>query len=552
MIPLSVRVGGASISRRVDDLMFRKTVHGTAEIGFNFAADLTADEFDAYERVYVYDGTTADTIAEARLEEPGRTLDDQGQRWDASAIGEVARATDRAVSVIYVDSTFDGFEQTASTPASRSVGVSTVPTPGDTPGPDALVMQFSPGNPIGNGATAGMFYYRFANIGERIGGFGYDHWDGSTNSRYRDQALTRNSVTGGAWETARNTIWSATRDPITPASAGSQFTAGADILNLRIQRVAGGATVIRADNVWGAFVDVWVRGLLKDQHGTDITGAGTYSNGYVLAHEVVADMLGRGLLPYDADNAVIDASADHQFDQLSFVDGATVEQILAALMEMLPDYYWQVGPSDHFSGLPSFTWRRWPTTVRYELSVKGGVNLPGGDADRYNQVSVRWKDKREQAHTSVYTAGTTIAGVFVPPVPELDAQDLVREPEPIDLSDVTGSQANADQAALEFLLAHGTPPTAGTVTVADKAYDNDLGRYVQPYEIEPGHLGRVCELGSEAEDLFATARDGRSVFRIVGMTWTASENKAEVELDAPQRSDENLLAEQIAKREPKR
>ena len=552
MIPLSVRVGGASISRRVDDLMFRKTVHGTAEIGFNFAADLTADEFDAYERVYVYDGTTADTIAEARLEEPGRTLDDQGQRWDASAIGEVARATDRAVSVIYVDSTFDGFEQTASTPASRSVGVSTVPTPGDTPGPDALVMQFSPGNPIGNGATAGMFYYRFANIGERIGGFGYDHWDGSTNSRYRDQALTRNSVTGGAWETARNTIWSATRDPITPASAGSQFTAGADILNLRIQRVAGGATVIRADNVWGAFVDVWVRGLLKDQHGTDITGAGAYSNGYVLAHEVVADLLGRGVLPYDADSAVIDATATHQFDQLSWPNGATVEQILEALMEMLPDYYWQVGPRDRVTGKSSFTWRKWPTNVRYELSLRDGVNLPGADADRYNRVTIRWVDKRGQTRTRTYSAGTTIAGVFVPPVPELDAAGLVREPELIDLSDETGSDGNADQAAVEFLLAHGTPPASGTVQVAGKCYDNDLGRYVQPYEIEPGHLGRIAELGDSADDLAATARDGKSVFRIVSMTYTASENSTSLELDAPQRDDQTLLAKLISKREPKR
>lgn len=542
-IPLSLRVGDRNISRRVDDLTFRKSVHGTAEIGFQLAEDL-ATRLPAFERVYIYDAATADTIAEGRLEDPGRTLDDNGQRWDASAIGEAARASDSSVPLIYIDRDLSRFEREQLERAtSASADVSDIPS---ATGTDGLLMQYNPGQPIDGLSTIVMAYRAIERAGMQVGGVEYTAVAGHTNLAYEYRLF------GKPTGLLRQDTWSTT--PV-DRSATSDL-AGATRVELTAPRT-GAATNINTDDAWAAFYDVAVKAARYNRDGT-IDDTAVYGPGRnVYAHEVVADLLGRLLGSYDGANASIDTSSTYMFDQLAWPDGITPEQVLGTLMETLPDFYYQVGPSDPATGKPSFTWRRWPTSPRYVVSMRDNINLPGADAERYNRVTFRWVDAKGRSRTKTYDAGTTIAGTFVPLVAELETAGpggtrLVRSPEIQDLADEEGSAASADKRAAEFLLAHNTPPASGTLTVARPVFDMDRGCYVQPYEIEPGHLVFVPELAETAEDYSTTGRNGRCVFAIVGMTYQASEHQASLELDAAPRTDEVLLAKQVNQRQRKR
>lgn len=547
-IPLAIRVGDVHVTRKVDDLQLRSNVNGFAEAGFNLAVPLSAD-FDPFTKVTVFDGP--DIVWEGRLEDPGRAVGADGEQWDMSAIGEQARASDRAAALIYIDTDLSRWLREALTSApSADAGVSEVPT---TPGTDGLLLQFNPGQPIDNNSGIFMRYRAIAEVGMEIGGIEYSAVSGITNANfnYRMRALDA-ADTATALRTDNYSAVPVSRSAT--LSDDPPVPAGTKTIELAGRRAAGGATNVTSDDNWAAFYDIVVKGVRYNLDGTPhITGADYAPGRWVYAHEVIRDLLARLLsAAYDVPNADIDSSSAYAIPQLAYPDGVTAEQLLADLMEMEPNFYWQVGPSNPANGKATFTWRKWPTTARYTASLKDGLSIPGADAERYNRVTIRWKDKRGRIKTSTYSAGTTISGAVVPAVPELDAQGLTREPEVQDLGDEIGSQAAADKLAAEFLLAHGTPPVSGTLHIARKIYDADTGRMVAPWEIQPGHLIRIRELADTHADLVDTGRDGKCVFRIVGASYTASDNTVELELDAPPRTDEVLLAQQINKRNRKR
>lgn len=558
MIPLAVRVGDTAYSARLDDLQLAKSKNGSASCSFKLAEPMQR-VFPAFTMVYVYDTRTGDTVWDGRLEDPGRSVDTDGAGWDMSAVGEVARTSDRNAALVYVDQALS--ERWLASPFSApSANISATGDPANED-VDALLCQFNPGQPIDTLSTAAMRY--FMPDGMEVGGFGYDWHAGLTTVSHEAQgginlgggALTRNDPfnTAGGSEVAQ-------------AGFPSTFPEGRTSLILRNVRVSGGATNVATDNNWASFSNVYVRGIIYTQTGIKMLGVGSgsaaeedYRNPWVYAHQVVADVLGRGLVPgYDGDTAVIDTTSEHQIDQLAYPDGVSVAALLEDLIALEPDFFHQIGHRDPSTDKAPFTWRRWDTDARYQAGIGHGLSLPGADAERYNRITVRWTDKRDQAQTKTYDAGDTIAGYVVPVVDELETAGpnhtrLVREPdEPQDLADEVGSEANADRFAAKFLLDHADPPASGTVTIAGPIFDRTLGRFVQPWEIQAGYSIRLRDLADTPDDFTARDRDGKCTFHIENMTYTASENTAQLELDSAPRTDVNELAKTLKGRRRKR
>lgn len=556
-IPLHVSVADTHVTRKVSGLAPSRNIHGAAECGFKVSLPLDTD-INAFAKVVVYDGRTADVMWDGSLEDPGRTVDADGPTWDMSAIGEYARTLDRAAALIYIDGDPSrwGREQLARA-TSAEASVSEVPS---IEGTDGLLMQYNPGQPIDKSCAIVMVYRAIEEAGMEIGGIEYTTVAGlnaaSTSFEARMFA-TELGVIGGTQIRAND--WSTTpASRYATLSDTTPLPAGTTAIQLIAKRT-GAATNVIADNRWLAFYDVVVKAARYDSAGVLVTANADYLAGRgVYAHEVVADLLGRGLLPsYDGANATIDASSAYEIDQLAYPDGVSPGKLFEDLMALEPAFFPTVGTADQATGRSSFAWVKWATHARYEVSLRDGVHLPGADAERYNRVTVRWLQKkgdRQVVRTSVYEAD----GVFAPVVPELETAGpggtrMVREPDaPIDLSDEIGSRANADKLALEFLLNAANPPVSGTLTIGRRVYDADEGRYVDPWEIEAGHLIRVRELATDVDDLVENGRDGKCVFRIVNAPYNSTENTVTLELDAPPRTDTNELARQLAERDRKR
>jgi len=550
-IPLNVAVGDRHVTRRLAELSPSRNIHGSAECGFKVAQSLSTP-VAAFEPVRVYDSRTADVTWEGRLEDPGRTVDTDGQSYDMSAIGEYARTADRAVPYILIDADLSRWLRIQLNRAT-SAEASASEIPGNE-GTEGLLMQFNPGQPIDNDSTIVMAYRAIDEADMTVGGIEYSAVAGLNGTAFEVRMFAEGTV-------VRSDPWSTT--PISRYATLSDTTplpAGVGVIQLIARRVSGGATNVIADNRWAAFYDLTIKAARYAADGTPVTANVNYIAGRgVYAHEVVADVLGRGLLPsYDGAHASIDTTSTYEFDQLAYPDPVSVGKLFEDLMVVEPAFFPVVGPSNPATGLATFAWRKWPTSVRYEASLRDGINLPGADAERYNRVTVRWLDRREQTRTTVYNAGTTIGGIPVPVVNALETAGpngtrLVREPtDPIDLADEVGSQANADKVAAEFLLDHANPPVSGTLTIGRRIYDADQGRYVEPFDIEAGYLIRVRELVTDVDDLVDNGRDGKCVFRIVNAPYNSNENTAALELDAPPRTDENELARQLAERARKR
>ncbi len=527
---LSVRVGDQHITRLADDLTLSWGLHGPASVGVRFRDKIIRPKFPAFENVWVYDHK-ASTQWEGRLEDPGRSVDGEGQAWDMAAVGESARAADRMARLIYADESFETWRRDDTVADVQAPSATTEQGSFPDTGTPCLFMQFQPGTPIDSNSQARMVYDAFVDSGMEVGAFRFVTKGGATSTLHKMEVIRPGVV---FYTRDLNTL-GLTTELYTPTDMSGAAGALLDTIAVR-QRYTGTATNQSSDLAWSGFGSIRVLGRRVNRNGTPLTLSRAT---HVLPHEVVEDLVGRLLVSYDRAGASIDTSSTYAIDHLAYHDGATAEQVLADLMGLVPEYYWQVGP-DRGSG-PTFTWRKWPTHIRYEFSLGDGLSLPGNDAELFNRCLVRYRTAKAAIRTIERTSV----------VPALDEAGLVRT-HFIDLGDDVGSSANAIKAGDEFLAEHATPPVAGTLTVARKVYDHDLGRMVEPYEIRPGHLGRIRELADSAGDLNAADRDGKSVFRVMGMEYRQSTRNAVVELDAPPKTDEATLAAVVNRRERKR
>lgn len=501
------------------DLRLRSVAPGgfaSIQLSLNRSLAIQPDEIAYYGRVIVQDARNGNVVGEGRLEDPGRGVGADGEVYDLVAVGPAAHAHDRTGPLVYVDHTRDWPISSLNV---HYMDVSYAEDANETP-----VVQITPreGTTWVQNDRGATIYRRLLDSSQSLARITF-HWDtGSTTANNTVQMFA--TTDGGGSDLAASATYNVAGGTLSAVMV-TNFTSGRNVAQM--VAVRNGASVLfgAGSNGW-LMVDPIVRAMLRSKAGADVTTG--YTADTILAHEVVADLLGRWLDQYDGANATI-ATNSFAIDQLAY-DATDAAGVLNDLMKFHPDHYWAAWEANS-AGKHRFEWRAWPTTVRYEADVTDGFDSPGSAVDLFNAVNVEWVG----AQGRVRKTRRTIA------VPTLDNAGLTREGF-VDLGLDAGSSANAIRAGDQFLADHAVPLNAGRLTVARPILDRDRGTSVMPWEIRPGFLVRVRGVLPTTDALNVTARDGVTVFRIVAVDYDTSSAAAVLELDSSPVTLAHLLA----------
>lgn len=534
-VPIAISVGGKHITQMVEGLSFRKeAVGGVSNITLTLSAPLSSFALTALDKVLVMDDRSAAVLATGRITDPGRTASaDTGQKWTATALGPAMHASDINAPLMVIDQSMDdGWRRVKrANSAGGDIGQSTKPTTDTT---DAIVAQFSQGKTVDTGDQLAVRYERIRDADMRLGSVAYDWDSGRTDANFAARILgvLDNTPDGSAATSSNwNTAGGSHRIVYT-----TDFTIGRNQFDLEAY-YSGAGTSPTTDRYWASFVNIVIRSLLYDQSGGNQGNA----SDYVEADWVVEHLLGGGWLPqFDGAGASIDRTAAQQIDQMAYPDGISAREVLEDLMALEPALYWTTGPDITGNGY-QFFWQTWPTTVRYEATLEDGGDFPTTTTELYNEVLVRWNDRRGRSRSTTRT-GTC---------PILDAAGITRKAV-VDVSNELGSISNAQRIGDNFLASHKYPPNAGTLNISRPIRDLSTGRMVDPFEIEPAELVRVRGVESYPDSLNASSSDGQTVFRIWANQYTADVNTATLELDTYPRTTAQALARLQRRRERKR
>ncbi|MFE7869771.1 hypothetical protein ACFUYE_05400 [Micromonospora humida] len=538
-IPLSIKLatsrGERNVTREVRDLTMRWTDPGgyaSCQIALDRPLTLQPDEVAYYGSLTVYDGRHGGIVWDGRLEDPGRSAGSQGQVWDIAAVGGQAHTRDRTIPLVYIDNPLSALERVdnATPKGDDSLGTD----PGNNASQQqSLLLQFPQGITIGNLARVVMRYVGLQRSGQKVAGI--DHtWDaGRTDANFQVESIVRTDGSLASGDVARSDNWSTAGGGSSPRRIGTHWTAGRTTAEWRIIYTGGGGP-INNDLHWASISNTVVMATRFTAAGAEQLTSTPYGNFYVLAHEVVADLLGRLLNRFDGAAATI-ATTSYQIDQMAYLDGVQAAKVLEDLMLLEAGYTWRAWERGS-NGLYRFEWVPTPTVVRYEADLLDGYDSQGSADGLFNQVTVRWKDNRGRPQATIRTAN----------VPELNAAGLVRQ-EIIDLGADVGSASAAQRAGDQWLADRRYAPNAGRLRVARPILDLQTGRMVMPWEIRPG-LIRVKGILPRPDALNSGAsRDGVTIFRIVGSEYRVSDGAATLDLDSYAPSTARQLAAARAK-----
>lgn len=516
-IPLTVRVAtGRSdrvITREVRDLEFRSTVPGgfaAATVDLDRPLTIQPDEIDYFGRLVITDQRTGMVVWEGLLEDPGRSAGKDGQVWKLAGIGPSGHVHDRTVPLIYVDRTLGNWVVSQyQQPYVTSGGADNDTTP-------ALRMKVPKNTIVSTGRVCDMTHRALVYAGQKLARVRADWICGFADPNFLVQLITGTTVAGTTTPaTTGSTAVGGTLVARLASDTGSMVN-GEAAVSVNLFRTTS-STTIADDAVWVKFSNIAVRALLLDKAGSEVTTG--YSADTVLSSEVVADLLGRLLPRFDGAGASI-AATSYAITQLAYPDGVDPGKVLSDLMGFDPAFYWAAWEQQP-NGKYRFEWVAWPTVVRYEADVRDGFDSPGSADDLYSGVRVRYRDDNGEIKT-VYRTQT---------VAVLAAAGVIRDAF-LDLGDAAGGLTNAQRAGDQFLADHAFAPNAGKLTIARPIVDLLSGRTVAPWEIRPGALIRVRGVLPRVDALNATARDGVTVFRVVGAGYRASSAAAQLELDS--------------------
>lgn len=529
-VPLSVRIRTSQQDRHItdelSDLSFGATVPGgytDCQMSLHRPITFTPGEIEHFGRVYVYDAETANTVWEGELQDPGRTVADEGETYQLTAVGGSSHLQDINAPVAYVVNDFADFYRAANNAPGGTNTVGEDPSGND----NALVLQFPGGQSISNTSRVSMRYAYMQVNGQDIGRVDYD-WDGGVDaSTYHVQAVL--STGGGASDIPNDQ--SLTAAGFTGASTVvGDFTFGRDTLDLRFEHVSGGIVTIPDDVHWVSFFNVFMQSIRFGLDGNAITTASEYVFRRVRGYQIVKDVLGRWMTGvYDTTNAVI-ATTNFEIDKMAYNDGTTPAGILEDLMQFDP-YYYAVWGSNPDNNKFTFEWTLYPTTVTLEADVMDGFDSPSSGNTIYDQVWVRWVDSLNRTRNTFRTAVA----------PDLVAAGFHRTFY-LDQGSEVGSADNAVQAGDQFLADHLSATNAGRLVVRKSILDTQTGLMVAPWAIRPGRLIRVKGVQAYPDALNNTGRDSVTVFRVVSTRFDAGAGAATLELDSYTTSVSKQLA----------
>lgn len=519
-VPLSVRLKTSlrdiHITGEVSDLTFGSASPGgytNCTLSLHRPISFTPGEVAQFGRVYVYDGRTAEVVWEGRLQDPGRTAGSDGEVYQLAAVGGSAHLQDDTRLLVYVDRRFDPWIKARTATGERQTAtVAAGEAPSD--GSPALVNSFGNMDVVtGSADTAG--YYLLEEAGQELAVFDYN-WDaGLTSPLWEIRGYS-----SGATLVRTNTANTA-GGGLSAALVGIIFALGDARPLLQMNWQGAASSTGTGGTVWVAFKNICVRAITYNADGTKKTSGYTSADKTILASTVVADLLGRILsATVDGANATITATT-YGIEQLAYSDGVNPAKVLEDLQVFEPGYTWHLWESNPLNSKFRFEWLPWPSTVRYEADVIDGFSTQESGNTLYNKVVVRWRDTNNKIRITTRTSS----------VPALTAAGLTRTSF-LDLGDDAASSANAVQAGDQFLAEHRQPVNAGRLTVRRPIVDHLTGRMVMPWQLRAGQLIRVRGVQPYPDSLNQSGRDGVTVFRVAGTTYSAAEAAAVLELDS--------------------
>lgn len=494
---LAVRVNDGSTDRIVTrycrGLKFTKTAPGGhRDMAFTMVLPKdTFTELGPADRAYLSDARTARTVFDGYLERPTPVDGPDGQEYAVRAMGGMALTNDETRALVYLTRDLGVFEK-----ASDSMTGGNIDTADWVANPafKRVRTHVELGTVAGTGVyvSAGNYIFERANMnlgGVRVGAIQSAANDATWNT---DFVTTTGIVATGVMTTPGGTL--------EIYVGATNFPNGTRRFAFRTRRT-GGATTVPGDAVWTDWADFSAIGQRMDRNGTLLSGSGgLVSTVQVLASQVVEDLLGRLLTFCDPATAQVDATT-FGITELAYPDGVKAANVLDDLTMFHPEMVWEVLET-LANGKHRFNFRAWPTTARYEVSVKDGWRQIGSDADLCNRILVSWTDIAGQSQvTEVTAASLGLVGIGLP-VDDLGSR--VKDADPITLPPGKGSAANATRIGGQILAEKINPPRAGSVVVRRPIIDRLTGNTVMPWELEPGYLCRVREIG---EDLRITQVD---------------------------------------------
>lgn len=490
---LTIRIADGVADRMVTGhcrgLRFTKVAPGGHQ-SLSFQMTVPRDTFrdlGPADRVYVYDARTGSTVIDGYLENPTPADGPAGQSFDISAIGGMALASDQSLPLVYIDQSYSGWYKTGDSVASATAEAQTEATTDPFQDP-AVHLRFNPGQAINFLNITAARNSTLADIGMQLGAIQIYTYSGKNDGNYKLEFFTDSqAIAVGGDLSGLSTIGT------------GQFLWVVDNFNptqgfgVRIIR-DGGATNITDELTWSNVRSIIFVGRRMDRFGTLLSGAsGLVSTSVVKASQVAEDVLGRVLTMCDPHAAMIDTTT-FGITQLAYPEGVKAASILNDLSVFEPNFLWEVLETLD-NGKHRFNYRAWPSTPRYEVSVKDGWQQRGSDADLCNRILVTWTDSTGKTQvTPVTAADLGLAGIGLP----VDALGTrVKDAEPLTLPEGLGSEANATQIGGQILTDKINPPKAGTVVVRRPIRDMLTGNVVMPWEIESGYLCRVRETGDD-------------------------------------------------------
>lgn len=450
------------------------------------------------DRMWVYDATTARTLYEGFLDNPGRIAADGGTvAIEISSAGTTVLASDESRPLIYVTRDLGDWEPYAK--HIRSAMASTSDDPDEVSTEPGLLVQFGAAV-VAPGQVAQIGYSRLADAGMEFGAISASVKAGKTDTGYRYE-LAWSPPSSSAVVVSGTGISTSIGSMTRIVGEAGHPPAGVTAVALRLKRTGAG-TNVDDDDTWAWWHDVAVLGRRMNRDGVLVTGAaGMQSGEAVRADWVAEDLVGRLLTVCDP-NAVTIEAASYLIDQLAFTDPVSAADVLDELSKFEPDFLWEILHSTPAGYV--FNYRAWPTTARYEISTADGYRETGGDFDLCNRVAVKYTDAKGKDQTTVVTAGSApgvvvggvTATVFGASLKALEDAGRIRDVESITLPEGRGSAANAQRLGEQVLAAKVDPPRAATATVTRPIPDLLRGGVASYYEVEAGYLARVRETGA--------------------------------------------------------
>lgn len=544
---LSMRVtDGAGNDRHVafDDLVITDSAQGTEEIRCTVLAD-TGDFTDLgpNSRIRVYPNSGGEPVADGYVSNPGATNGPFGSRYDLTATGPVALAADASYPYVAIDTSLERWKP--SQYSTKGAVLDTADIDDDTVALQVTAPKDTDVT-VANNVTyqttlvktarwTGDFKYgAIRAAGQRLARVVATFRAGVNDNDFLYGIRTRTG-TGASADWVSYHVSALTPSTLFAKYGDANFGSTDDVANLRVSRHNSDATGVE-DQIFQVY-DITVRALLKDETGADITTG--YTQNYVLAGQLIRDMIGRGMLPGIDPLQVTVLAGTAQITQFVFPDGLTFGAALEAIVVYEQDATWRLEAANA-AGHPFKAYLWDDTNPRYDLDdERDGVVISGSDNDQCNRIVVAWTDRKGRAKTTTVGSYVPDLGNKNPVLPNgtIDPTFVgrIRDAESVSLPSELGTEGNAAAFGAAILARKATSPKAGQALVRRPIFDRLLGHEVMPFEIKAGYAVRRMSTGE--------------TIRLTRRVYSHSARAATLTLGSPVYSTEQLMAD-LVKRGP--